>query len=200
MQKKFFSLITSLTLIFSCFTPFQAFAAAEQTLAVFEYTASAGTVAKDDLANGDKTNGYDATEGIMQASAKLFASVNGTDPRKLEWSDGEYAYGESTTAMAPVMTAGKKIYGANIHILKWNVQRKAIPVVGNHDQKSTTYAKLFKEYFGTVPGSEAPSPIPSGTTASFDYGNAHFVILNTESDLETQKQWLDEELSKTDKK
>ncbi len=75
-----------------------------------------------------------------------------------------------------------------------------IPVVGNHDQKSTTYAKLFKEYFGNAPGSEAPSPIPEGTTASLDYGNAHFVILNTESDLETQKQWLDDEFSKTDKK
>ena len=75
-----------------------------------------------------------------------------------------------------------------------------IPVVGNHDQKSTTRAKLFKEYFGNAAGSEAPAPIPEGTTASFDYGNAHFVILNTESDLETQKQWLDEELAKTDKK
>ena len=75
-----------------------------------------------------------------------------------------------------------------------------IPVVGNHDQKSTTYAKLFKEYFGNAPGNEAPSPIPEGTTASLDYGNAHFVILNTESDLETQKQWLDDEFSKTDKK
>lgn len=82
-----------------------------------------------------------------------------------------------------------------------NIMNKPfIPVVGNHDQKSTTYAKLFKEYFGETCGSEAPSPIPEGTTASFDYGNAHFVILNTESDLETQKQWLDEELSKTDKK
>ena len=82
-----------------------------------------------------------------------------------------------------------------------NIMNKPfIPVVGNHDQKSTTYAKLFKEYFGTTSGSEALSPIPKGTTASFDYGNAHFVILNTESDLETQKQWLDEELSKTDKK
>lgn len=80
------------------------------------------------------------------------------------------------------------------------MQKPFIPVVGNHDQKSTTYAKLFKEYFGNVPGSEAPSPIPEGTTASFDYANAHFVILNTESDLETQKQWLDEELSKTNKK
>ena len=82
-----------------------------------------------------------------------------------------------------------------------NIMNKPfIPGVGNHDQKSTTYAKLFKEYFGNAPGSQAPSPIPEGTTASFDYGNAHFVILNTESDLETQKQWLDEELSKTDKK
>ena len=82
-----------------------------------------------------------------------------------------------------------------------NIMNKPfIPVVGNHDQKSTTSAKLFKEYFGNVPGSEAPSPIPEGTTASFDYGNAHFIILNTESDLETQKQWLDSELSKTDKK
>ena len=80
------------------------------------------------------------------------------------------------------------------------MQKPFIPVVGNHDQKSNTFAKLFSEYFGDATGNEAPSPIPEGTTASFDYGNAHFVILNTESDLQTQKQWLDEELSKTDKK
>lgn len=75
-----------------------------------------------------------------------------------------------------------------------------IPVVGNHDQKSTTSARLFGEYFAKAPGSEAPAPIPEGTTASFDYGNAHFIILNTESDLQTQRKWLDEELAKTDKK
>lgn len=75
-----------------------------------------------------------------------------------------------------------------------------IPVVGNHDRKSTTSARLFGEYFAKAPGSEAPAPIPEGTTASFDYGNAHFVILNTESDLRTQRKWLDEELAKTDKK
>ncbi|MDY3928516.1 MAG: metallophosphoesterase [Clostridia bacterium] len=82
-----------------------------------------------------------------------------------------------------------------------NIMKKPfIPVVGNHDQKSNTSARLFNEYFADVPGSEAPSPIPKGTTASFDYGNAHFIILNSESDLETQKKWLDDELSKTDKK
>ena len=74
--------------------------------------------------------------------------------------------------------------------------RPFIPVVGNHDQKSTTYAKLFIEYFGNTHGTEAPSPIPEGTTAPFDYGTAHFIVLNTESDLETQKQWLESELSK----
>lgn len=75
-----------------------------------------------------------------------------------------------------------------------------ITVVGNHDRKSTTSARLFREYFAKAPGSEAPTPIPEGTTASFDYGNAHFIILNTESDLQTQRKRLDEELAKTDKK
>ncbi len=107
MQKKIFSFVISLTFILSCFTPLRAFAATEQTLAAFEYTAPTGAAAGDDLANGDKTNGYSATEGIMQSSAKLFASVDGTDPRKLEWSDIGYTYKASTAAMVPLMTAGK---------------------------------------------------------------------------------------------
>ena len=50
----------------------------------------------------------------MQASAKLFASVNGTDDRKLEWSKAEYAYKTSETAMVPIMSASNKnLWGAN---------------------------------------------------------------------------------------
>ena len=66
MQKKIFSFVISLTFILSCITPFRAFAAAEEVLAAFEYT-SEGT----ELTDGDKSSGYDATSGIMQASAKL---------------------------------------------------------------------------------------------------------------------------------
>ena len=114
MQKKFFSLIVSLALILSSFSALNVWAATEQQLAVFSYTAPTGTVAGDDLANGDKTNGYTATSGVFQNSAKLFASVDGQNPRKLEWSKAEYKYGSSSTAMVPVMTAGKSnLWGSN---------------------------------------------------------------------------------------
>lgn len=76
-------------------------------------------------------------------------------------------------------------------------QKPFLAVTGNHDKKS---ASLFEEYFGPLPGTEAPLPVTPGTTASFDYGNAHFVILNSESDLQVQAEWLDSELEKTDKK
>lgn len=113
MQKKIFSLFISGTFILSCLIPFGVFAATEEKLAVFEYTASTGTADGDDLSNGDEIEGYNATSGIMQASAKLSASVNGEDPRKLEWSNG-YSYGDSSNAMVPVMSAGKKnLWGKN---------------------------------------------------------------------------------------
>ena len=80
------------------------------------------------------------------------------------------------------------------------MKKPFIPVAGNHDVKKGTNAELFGEYFGTMPGTQAPLPVTPNTTASFDYGNAHFIILNSESDLDAQVKWLDEELSKTDKK
>lgn len=73
------------------------------------------------------------------------------------------------------------------------------PVVGNHDRQKGTDPSVMYSYFPEMPGG-APLPVSPGTTASFDYGNAHFVILNTEDDLSAQVKWLDEELSKTDKK
>lgn len=115
MQKKFFSLIVSLTLILSGFSSLNVFAAAtEQQLACFSYTAPTGTLAEADLANGDKTSGYEATSGVFKSEAKLFASVDGKSQRKLEWSPEEYTYKNSSTAMVPVMTAGgKNPWGSN---------------------------------------------------------------------------------------
>ena len=110
MQKKFFSLIVSLTLILSSFGSLNVFAAAtEQQLAGFLYTPSAETVAGNDFSNGNKDSGYNATTGVFQAEAKLFASVDGENYRKLEWSsaDNEYEYGTSKI-IVPVMSAGKK--------------------------------------------------------------------------------------------
>ena len=108
MQKKFFSMITLLTFVLSCFTPFKGFAATEATLAEFSYTASAGTKEGDALSDwGGKDEGYSATKGIMKASAKFFASVDGTDYRKLEWSDDTYYDSENTGMRAPIMKPNK---------------------------------------------------------------------------------------------
>ncbi|MBR5134216.1 MAG: hypothetical protein IKV35_01320 [Clostridia bacterium] len=49
---------------------------------------------------GSKNDGYKATSG--DTSALLFASVNGTDLRKLEWSKDVYG----TKGMQPAMTGG----------------------------------------------------------------------------------------------
>lgn len=105
MQKKILSLVISLTFILSCLTPIRVFAAANEVLAAFEYTAPEGT-AKGTESNGNKTDGYNATSGIMQTSAKLFASVDVEKPRKLEWSKEEYAYNGATNVMVSLMTAG----------------------------------------------------------------------------------------------
>lgn len=73
------------------------------------------------------------------------------------------------------------------------------PVVGNHEQIRGNEAASFKQHF-TVPANGASEPVTQGTTYSFDYGDAHFVVLNSESDLSTQKTWLENDLKNTDKK
>lgn len=108
MQKKVFSFIILSALILSCLTPVQSFAATEEILAAFEYTALDATVPESNLTNGDKDSGYEASHGVMKSSAKLFASVDGENPRKLEWSAAEYEYKNSSIAMVPLMTAGGK--------------------------------------------------------------------------------------------
>ena len=105
MQKRIFCFIISLALVLSCFAPFRAFAATEEILAAFEYTAPSGTKSGDALAGGDGSGGYYATSGAATASAMLYASVNGTNFKALEWSK-TYTYDDAArTALAPVMAA-----------------------------------------------------------------------------------------------
>ncbi|MBW8348511.1 metallophosphoesterase [Bacillus sp. IITD106] len=73
-----------------------------------------------------------------------------------------------------------------------------IPVVGNHENTGNgveTFKKIFK----------MPNNGPmnfKGTVYSFDYGNAHFAILNTEtteSGLQEQAEWLKKDMTETTK-
>jgi 3',5'-cyclic AMP phosphodiesterase CpdA len=54
-------------------------------------------------------------------------------------------------------------------------------------------AASFRKHF-TVPDNGAGGRTTPGTTYSFNYGNAHFVVLNSESNFVDQKAWLEDDL------
>lgn len=79
---------------------------------------------------------------------------------------------------------------------RWLTKVPLMPVMGNHeevDKKADRFVSHFQ-----VPGNGAKNVIP-GTNYSFDYGLAHFVVLNTESKLKEQVEWLRSDLAGTDK-
>ena len=54
---------------------------------------------------GGKNKGYDATAGVQKDTAKLYASVNGTDRSKLEWSGSDsFTRTDGTSGQQPVMS------------------------------------------------------------------------------------------------
>jgi phosphodiesterase/alkaline phosphatase D-like protein len=80
-----------------------------------------------------------------------------------------------------------------------------VPIVGNHESKKYDN---FTMHFN-LPTTANIGAKPEGSVYSFDYGNAHFMVLNTEysgakaddKDIyEKQVEWLRSEVAKTDKK
>lgn len=79
-----------------------------------------------------------------------------------------------------------------------------VPAVGNHDamNKNGTNSNMknFTDRFNIAKEIDAESlPV---AVYSFDYGNAHIAVLNTESeryDLKKQGEWLSSDMAKTDK-
>jgi len=71
------------------------------------------------------------------------------------------------------------------------------PVVGNHEQTANYDADLFRQHF-TVPNLLVNDAVTPGTVYSFNYGSAHFVVLNseckTEAGKEAMRQWLENDL------
>lgn len=79
-----------------------------------------------------------------------------------------------------------------------------VPIVGNHESKKYDN---FTMHFN-LPTTANTGAKPEGSVYSFDYGNAHFMVLNTEysgakaddKDIyEKQVEWLRSEVAKTDK-
>nr|WP_315019595.1 metallophosphoesterase family protein [uncultured Aminipila sp.] len=78
------------------------------------------------------------------------------------------------------------------------------PTIGNHEMLnkngSNPNAKNFTDTFN-IP-STINTGAPSGTVYSFDYGNAHIAVMNTEcgkENLKAQGDWLISDMSGTDK-
>jgi hypothetical protein len=86
------------------------------------------------------------------------------------------------------------------------------PVLGNHDPESPSSMAYLREYSTTVPNVVNRGPAGcEETTFSFDYGDAHFVVLNQyydgvndwglEGDLAPELlEWLEADLEATNKK
>ncbi len=75
-------------------------------------------------------------------------------------------------------------------------QTTIVPVVGNHE---VTGARQSEDYLAHFNHPQNGIESLKGSNFSFDYNNAHFVVLNSEYDLEQQKEWLRNDLKKTDK-
>lgn len=79
---------------------------------------------------------------------------------------------------------------------RWVTAVPFMPVTGNHDEVADN-AEPFVSHFN-VPTNGAEGSIP-GTTYSYDYGSAHFIMLNTESNVKEQTKWLKKDLESTNK-
>ncbi|THF73731.1 purple acid phosphatase family protein [Cohnella fermenti] len=77
---------------------------------------------------------------------------------------------------------------------RWATSYPFMPVTGNNDEVDKK-ADRFVSHFN-LPDNGNKSNI-AGTTYSFDYGLAHFIVLNTESKLKDQAKWLEEDLRQT---
>lgn len=77
----------------------------------------------------------------------------------------------------------------------WLSQIPLMPVTGNHDEVKKESGRYTAHFNLPENGAEDSA---EGTTYSFDYGNAHIVVLNTESNIKGQTEWLREDLKNTD--
>jgi len=77
------------------------------------------------------------------------------------------------------------------------------PVVGNHEQTANYGANMFRQHF-TVPNVFVDDDITLGTVYSFNYGSAHFVVLNseckTDAGKDAMRHWLEDDLQSNTQK
>ncbi|RCX15403.1 purple acid phosphatase-like protein [Fontibacillus phaseoli] len=78
----------------------------------------------------------------------------------------------------------------------WLSRIPLMPVTGNHDEVKGDSERFTSHFNLPENGAEGSA---AGTTYSFDYGNAHIVVMNTESNIKGQTAWLRQDLENSDK-
>lgn len=76
----------------------------------------------------------------------------------------------------------------------WLSSIPLMPVTGNHDEIDGGSDRFAAHFYVPDNGEENSSP---GSNYSFDYGHAHIAVLNTESNLKKQTEWLRQDLKST---
>lgn len=92
----------------------------------------------------------------------------------------------------PAIEAGWKYFFDEAK--QWITSVPLMPVTGNHDEVAEE-AERFAAHFQVPANGSAEAT--AGTNYSFDYGNVHVVVLNTESNVKKQAAWLEEDLANT---
>lgn len=78
---------------------------------------------------------------------------------------------------------------------RWIMNAPLMPATGNHDEVDGN-ASAYLSHFN-LPDNGAEGSLP-GTNYTFEYGNALFVYLNSESNIDGQTEWLKEQLQQAD--
>lgn len=79
---------------------------------------------------------------------------------------------------------------------QWITRYPLMPVTGNHEEVSGEAGRFTSHFL--LPDNGAKGSLP-GTSYSFDYGPVHVAVLNTESNVKGQTDWLRRDLAATDK-
>lgn len=170
---------------------------------------------------GSSTDGFSRQGEFKTAEKNLssFSFINITDTQGVNSKD--YAKWKNTldTALKKFSEARFLIHTGDMvdngdSIYQWDLFSEAVksefmklpiePAVGNHEalnkNLTNTNFKNFTDRFD-ITGSQ-DTGAPSGTVYSFDYGNAHIAVMNTQcgsKNLKKQADWLKNDLSKTSK-
>jgi len=78
---------------------------------------------------------------------------------------------------------------------RWIMNAPLMPATGNHDEVDRDAAAFLSHFY--LPDNGAEGSLP-GTSYTFEYGNALFIYLNSESNIDGQTEWLKEQLQGAD--